>query len=1006
VESLVEKRTRHFYEWERRGRGWQAYPFPVAIEPPFVPFRPVALTAAPVDDGRHPTAFSRFFDRLRGTPVQPALPAPEPDEPAVEPHDYPSDLVELRLFPPRGLSSSPAVVRSFLRSLYALSAPASFEFVGSAGKVALLLSCRQADARFVGTQLAGFIPELELRESPEALLRAWGDAVDGVFGGVEFGLEREFMVPLATLKSLSPDPLTSIFAALAEAHDDEFLVAQVLFEGVSAPWAESVGRAVVTPSGQPFFADAPEVTAHAREKVSTPLFAVGIRSLALAATNERVWTLLRGVARTLASGTGAANTLIPLGEGDHGELLADVFARTTHRSGMLLSLAELATLVHLPTESVPGVVRDDGRTKRAPPETEASGVLLGHNTHRGETKEARLSDETRMRHVHVIGASGTGKSTLLVSMILDDIAAGHGVAVIDPHGDLVDEVLARVHPERFDDVILFDPSDPEYVVGWNMLSAGSEAEKEMLASDLVAVFRRLSTSWGDQMTAVLANAIAGFLDSERGGTLVDLRRFLSDNRFRETVLSSVRDPQAREFWKGHFPLLSGKPQASILTRLDTLLRGRLVRGVVTATEHPLDFRRLVDDGRILLAKLSQGAVGQENAALLGSLLVSKIHQVCLLRQDVRLEARRPFFLYADEFHDLATPSMAALFSGARKYRLGVTVAHQDLYQLHSAAPDVERAALANAHTRICFRVGEDDARTLSRTLSFFTDEDLANLETGEAICRIGRRENDFNLRTTQLDALDPEAAAARRSDLREHSLRLWGVRRQDNTSVGGSDPRDEPSRDDGIGSLPRASPPPPRRTPSGGRPLPPKVTASTREPAAASGEPRRPGKGGPEHTYLQELIKRWAEERGFRTAVEEQIPGGTASVDIALYRGDLSIACEITVTTPLEYEVGNVEKCLAAGFSEVVVVSLKKRRLEKLDGLLAGALGPEQRQRVHLLTPEGLLAWLAGQPTREEGGTVGGYKVKVRYQTPPDATSQRIAEIVARSMSRMKPEEE
>ena len=413
----------------------------------------------------------------------------------------------------------------------------------------------------------------------------------------------------------------------------------------------------------------------------------------------------------------------------------------------------------------------------------------------------------------LLGGTGTGKSTLFVSLILEDIVAGHGVAVIDPHGDLVDEVLARVPRDRFDDVILFDPSDPEYVVGWNMLSAQSDAEKEMLASDLVAVFRRLATSWGDQMTAVLANAIAAFLDSERGGTLVDLRRFLTEERFRETVLSSVRDPQAREFWKGHFPLLSGKPQASILTRLDTLLRGRLVRGVVTATERPLDFRRLVDDGGILLAKLSQGAVGQENAALLGSLLVSKLHQVCLLRQDVRLEERTPFFLYVDEFHDLATPSMATLFSGARKYRLGVTVAHQDLYQLHSAAPDVERAVLANAHTRICFRVGEDDARTLSRGLSFFTADDLSNLETGEAICRIGRRENDFNLETVELDAMAPEETAARRHELREHSVRLWGTRRPTEPSTAGVAAADE--RPPGTSEGGPAAPPPPPRAPAG-----------------------------------------------------------------------------------------------------------------------------------------------------------------------------------------------
>jgi len=193
--------------------------------------------------------------------------------------------------------------------------------------------------------------------------------------------------------------------------------------------------------------------------------------------------------------------------------------------------------------------------------------------------------------------------------------------------------------------------------------------------------------------------------------------------------------------------------------------------------------------------------------------------------------------------------------------------------------------------------------------------------------------------------------------------------------------------------------PQPREAPP---PDPPQPEAPRKEPPA---EPRRPGKGGPEHTYLQELIGRWAQEKGFRAAVEEQIAGGKESVDIALYRGDLKIACEISVTTPLEYEVGNVEKCLAAGFGTVVVVSLKKGRLAKLDKLLAEALPPAERERVHLFTTEELLAWLSGQPAHEEVGTVRGYKVKDKYKNPGNYRLKRVAEILARSTSELKKDE-
>jgi hypothetical protein len=815
------------------------------------------------------------------------------------------------------------------------------------------------------------------------------------------------MLPLDRPRSFSPDPLTAIVGALTETALGEVAIVQVLFQGTRAPWPENVLRSVATPSGDPFFLDAPEVTKLAREKVSAPLFAVAVRVVARAESDERLWTLLSGTLGALSGSTRGDNELVPLGTDDNSEVLVDVLLRRTHRPGCLLSLPELVPLVHLPSPTIEGIVRDTGRTKALPEEAKGSGVFLGYNVHGGVEREARLSIDARMRHTHVIGAPGTGKSTLLVSMILQDIGAGHGVGVIDPHGDLIDEVLGAIPENRAKDVILFDPAEAEYVVGWNILSAYSEAEKDMLSSDLVAVFRRLATSWGDQMTAVLANAILAFLESERGGTLLDLRRFLVDQGFRREFLATVRDEYARDFWTTEFPHVKGSPQASILTRLDTLLRGKLVRGVVTAREKPLDFRGVVDESRIFLAKLSQGAIGEESAALLGSLLVSKIHQVCLLRQDQTLAQRRPFFLYLDEFHHVATPSMAALFSGARKYRLGVTVAHQDLYQLRHSVPEVERAVLGNAYTRICFRLGDEDARTLAHGFSFFEADDLGNLETGEAVCRVGRKEADFNLHTVPLDHGDPEAFALRRREIRSRSLARWGVRRSEETTArSAAEPREtEPAaRTEEPAAAPQreaapSRPEPPQREPQPA--APPEAEATQQAPA----ESRRPGKGGPEHTYLQELIKRWAEERGFRAVVEEQIAGGRESVDVALYRGDLRIACEITVTTPLEYEVGNVEKCLAAGFGVVAVVSLKKARLVKLDKLLRDALPAEAYGRVHLFTPEELLSWLAGQPIQEQEGMVRGYKVKVRYSNPGDDRHKRVAEILAKSMSGLKKDE-
>jgi hypothetical protein len=991
------ERTRHFYAWERQGRGYRSFPYPVALEPPFVPFRFLDHSAQVEDDGLHHTVLSSLLARVFGskeTTTPSAL--QQIDEP--EPKPWGSEARrDFALLPSRELAATPALMESCLKSLSAFDSPVSFELVGSGARVRILSSAEQNEAPLFSAHLRTFFPALEVEEGEDLLLSVLEEESDRSLAAVEFGLARAFMLPLSLAKSFSPDPLAGVVAALAEARAGEACFLQVLFQGVKAPWAGSILRSVTTPSGESFFANAPEFSRFAREKVSFPLFAVAIRAAVAAKEEERLWTLLYGIGRALASANRGENELVPLGSADLSDLLKDIFLRTTHRPGMLLSLPELTTLVHLPASSIPGVVRETARTKAAPAQTE-NGVFLGYNRDHGKEREVRLPVESRMRHVHVVGASGTGKSTLLVSMILQDIAEGHGVAVLDPHGDLIDEILGLIPENRAQDVILFDPSDPEYVVGWNILSTHSEPEREMLASDLVAAFRRLSTSWGDQMTAVLANAILAFLDSETGGTLSDLRRFLADGNFRRSFLPSVRDPYVRDFWTTEYPLIKGKPEGSILTRLDALLRSRLVRGVVTAREKPLDFRRVVDDGRIFLARLSQGAIGEENAALLGSLLVSKLHQVSLLRQDQAERDRRPFFLYLDEFHNLATPSMAGLFSGVRKYRLGVTVAHQDLYQLHASVPEVERAVLANAYTRISFQVGDEDARTLAKSLSFFTAEDLGNLGIGEAIVRMGRREQDFNLRTVPIDKGDARALEARRRDIRARSLSRWGV------------PRTEEPPPTPVPDQPKdaSSPPPIEKAPvvverfETRAPFPQAEAPPQKAPAP---EPHRQGKGGPEHTYLQELVKRWAEEQGFRAAVEEQIAGSRESVDVALYRGDLKIACEISVTTPLEYEVGNVEKCLAAGFGAVALVSLKKSRLAKLEKLLTDSLPPERRARVHLFTPEELLSWLADQPAYEEKGVTRGYRVKVRYRNPGDDRHKRVAEILARSLSGLQKEE-
>lgn len=977
--------TECFYEWELRGRGWRTYAHPVRLEPAFSPFR--RLTDARqsiIDDGRRHSIISSLFERAVGRPVvaQQAIQEEPRDPPRAEPAIEP--YTEFELLVPPGERIPPATTDALIRSCMSARHPLAYELLGMDHRVSLRICTHADDAESVRSLLRSFLPGGTIREADHGLSDAYLDGEADVFGVLEFGLAHEFMLPLRPMPE-TPDPLQALLASVSAAGKGARALLQVVFEPAHADWASSVERAVTTPNGEPFFLDAPELTEFAMAKCQQPLFAVLVRALVLGKDEDQAGALLSRVAGSLGQyGDRSRNSFVPLVAERGEELIKDLLTRSTCRSGMLLSLAELASLVRLPGEHVrhDALIRTIEPENILPKEVLGEGVILGDAGHRRSMTPVRLNTEARLQHTHVIGGSGTGKSTLLVKLILEDIDAGRGVGVVDPHGDLVDEVLGRIPRARRDDVILLDPSDPSWSVGWNILGANSEIEKELLASDLVAVFKRLSTSWGDQMSAVLGNAVLAFLESKKGGTLSELRKFLLDETFRLAFLATVEDDHVVSFWKEEFPLLAGKkPQAPILTRLDTFLRSRLVRSVVTERDKALDFREILDGGKIFLAKLSQGAIGEENAALLGSLIVSKFHQTALSRQDTARTDRRPFFLFLDEFHELATPSMASLFSGVRKYNLGLCVAHQDLYQLHANAPEVERAVLTNAYTRVVFRAADEDARKLEREFGDFAREDFAGLERGEAIVRVGKRENSFKLKTRALPGIDANAASAERQLLREVAMERYGRPRM---------------------SVSRRSEP---ETRPGTRPLP-----ASAEPAPSPPQPRTepeavkdPGRGGAMHKYLQGFIRETAHARGFRAEIEKELTGGQR-VDVLLSAEDVQIACEVGGITTLDREVENLRKCLDVGFTHVCAVSLDAALLKRLAAEV-GSWPPADRSRIQTLSPEEFVVWLGGISIQPAEKRVAGYAVRVTHSGADASATERkraIADVMMKSVRRLR----
>lgn len=825
--------TRQFYDWELRGRGWRVWDAPVELEPPFRPFWFHSVSPSPVeDDARRETVFSdlkegvkerlnTFFRgpapaKANGTPWEPE----GSSEPLPEPFIDESAIAETAVALPPDEAVSRDAAEQFLLSLHYAHAPFSFELVGSANSIQVLFTCRAGDAPRLRQQLRSYFPECGIRSHHGFPASLWHRESDNESVIVDFGLSHEFVLPLRAYRSFDIDPLVAVAGALGELADDEVAVFQILFQEATAPWAESVLRAVTDNEGGAFFPDAPDMVARAREKVSRPLYAAVLRVAAQSPTPGRAWEIVRALGGALAQfSIPTGNALVPLeNEGYPDDLHAeDLLLRQSHRSGMILNVDELVSLVHLPSVSVRAerLQREAKKTKAAPALAVGHPLVLGENSHIGKTVAVSLGTQQRLRHMYVIGASGTGKSTLLLNMVVQDLHHGEGFAVLDPHGDLIDWILGHIPEERFDDVVLIDPSDEDYPVGFNILSAHSEVEKILLASDLVSVFRRLSTTWGDQMTSVLGNAILAFLESTKGGTLADLRRFLVEPDYREPFLKTVKDPDIVYYWQREFPLLTGRPQAPLLTRLDTFLRPRLIRNMVVQKQDKLDFRFMMDSRKIVLAKLAQGSIGEENAYLLGTLIVAKLHQMALGRQNVPESERQPFYVYIDEFHNFITPSIAAILSGARKFGMGLVLSHQELSQIFHHSPDVASAVITNPATRVCFRLGDDDAKKLQAGFSAFDARDLQSLGVGEAIARIERSEYDFTLQTLPLPKVDPVTAHERRERVVAISRERYARKREDvEREIASNRPAGPPPQ---PGRYPkpekpfrRFSPPPPR----------------------------------------------------------------------------------------------------------------------------------------------------------------------------------------------------
>jgi hypothetical protein len=342
-------------------------------------------------------------------------------------------------------------------------------------------------------------------------------------------------------------------------------------------------------------------------------------------------------------------------------------------------------------------------------------IFLGVREVWGQELPFALSHNDRRHHLYTIGKSGAGKTTLLRNLILQDIEAGHGVAVIDPHGDLANDILDHMPRHRIEDVAYFNPADMEYPVGFNLLGSTPPDERHLVASGVVGVFKTIWPEfWGPRLEYILYAAVAALLDCENV-TLLGVQRMLSDARYRAWVVKQIKDPMVRSFWVNEFENYDKKflheAIAPIQNKVGQLLMSPHIRNILGQVRSRINARFMMDNGRIFIADVSKGKLGADKSNLMGAMLVTQFQLAAMSRADVPEAERRDFFLYVDEFQSFASDSFISILSEARKYRLCLTLSHQYIDQLR---PEIRDAVFGNVGSIVAFRVGHRDAKVLEQ----------------------------------------------------------------------------------------------------------------------------------------------------------------------------------------------------------------------------------------------------------------------------------------------------
>ncbi|MFH0864390.1 MAG: DUF87 domain-containing protein [Candidatus Gottesmanbacteria bacterium] len=627
----------------------------------------------------------------------------------------------------------------------------SFEIVGKKEDIRFYVYCHKNYKDLVEKQINGAYPGAEIKEIDEYNIFS----ENGKVAFASLKLKNINYFPIKIYKDLPTDPLSLITSGLAKMGEGEGAVIQIMISPAKNKWRDTgrgyigkVKRRESDPEKAKYTVD-PKVLEMVDQKCSKPGFQTSIRIVVSSNTEESAKAHLQNLVGAFEQFSSDLNGFKKAKLVFKRLFMVDFiyrylplfnppfFAKTS-----VLNSEELATIFHFPNKQVetPHIFWLNAKRAPAPQQIATAGLFLGNSVYRGIKRPIYIGKEDRSRHVYVIGKTGVGKSELLSSMILQDIRNGEGICFIDPH-DTIDKILPMIPPERAEDVIYFDPSNTDRPMGLNMIEAYTEQQQHMVTTSIVGLMYKLYDPYktgiiGPRFEHAIRNAILTVM-AEPGSTFVEVVRALTDSSFVQELLPKVTDPMVRRYWTDQIAQTADFHKSEVLdyivSKFGRFVTNKLIRNIIGQSQTAFDFRKAMDEGKIILINLAKGKIGEENTSFLGTIIVPKILMAAMSRTDVAEEKRRDFFLYVDEFQNFATPDFATMLSEARKYHLSITVANQFIGQMEE---EVKNAVFGNVGTLVAFRVGVTDANFIQHEFQpVFSEADLINVDRYNAFIR-------------------------------------------------------------------------------------------------------------------------------------------------------------------------------------------------------------------------------------------------------------------------------